>query len=75
MPFGLEAGNRRRGAGWWPKRKFWRRGPKCPMGLMAKGMRSILHCNRSPSRESPLVVTEVDVSILVKRLNFLLIFL
>ena len=38
---------------------------------MANGIRSIFRCSKSPMIESPVVVIEVDLSVLLLRLSFL----
>ncbi len=49
------------------KRKVWRRGPNCPWGSIARGMRTMLHVRRLPIIESPTVMVPVVGLVLLSR--------
>ncbi len=47
------------------KRKFWRRGPNCPWGSIARGMRTMLHLRSLPIVVSPPLMVPVVGSVLL----------
>jgi len=49
------------------KRKFWRRGPNCPRGSIARGMRTMLRVRSLPIVVSPTVMVPVVGSVLLSR--------
>ncbi len=53
--------------GWVSKRKVWRIGPKCPKGLIARGIRTMLRSRSLQMTVSPLVVVPVVELVLLSR--------
>ncbi len=49
------------------RRKVWRRGPNCPWGLIARGMRTMLRVRSLPIIVSPTVMVPVVGSVLLSR--------